>query len=402
MIQALGFILSLLVIVALVVKKVNYGVALLVGALIIGVSSQLSPQEFIGVFIDSLENPTTLDLVLIVSLIPILASSMRETGMVDELVRGIERAVSGKAVLYSLPALMGALPILGGALLSAPLIDEEADRLGLTRDEKSFVNVWFRHWNFFLHPLSPSLILAAALTNISLYTLILVQLPSAVIYMLLGYLISIHRIRENCRGGRGLTGLRSLPSVFLNTSPIILAVILNIAGLHMAAALALGIIFTFLLKRIKFRGALSILWKGFDWRFPFAMVGVMYLRHMIGYSGAASSVMPYIEYTGMPMFLALTVMAWAIGFMTATPTASVAIIFPIALTALGDINPALTSILYLSMFFSYLTSPTHLCLVLTVEYYKSELHNVYRKLMPASMAVYLITLMVAAVMATFM
>jgi len=394
LIQALGLLTSLIVIVLLVVRHVNYGFALLIGALALGVFSQLTPQQFVQVLTSALIDWTTFDLVLIVSLIPILAVCMRETGIVNSLIVSVRKVLSGRAVLVMLPALMGALPMTGGALLSAPLIDEEAKRLKLTSEERSFINVWFRHWNFFIYPLSSPLILAASLAGVNLYDVILIQFPALLLYLLLGYFTAIRGIKDSNKNDNS-RDLKTLLSIPLNTGPVLLAVTLNIFGMPMVAALAVGIASVLVFKKVSLQKAASMLRQGFDWKLSFAIVGVMSLRRMIEYSGAVSSVLPYIQVAGVPTVAPLIIIDWIVGLATAMPTASVAVIVPIAMMTIKDVTPMLISILYLTMIFSYLISPMHLCLILTVEYYKSRLQTVYRKLIPASVATYLVALATA-------
>ena len=383
--------LALTVVVVLVVRRINYGLALILGALILGVSSGLWPQELLRVLSITLEDKVTIDLVMIVSLIPILAFCMKETGMIDDLIRGIKGALLGRDVLAIMPALMGALPMPGGALLSAPLIDEESERLGLSREDKSFVNVWFRHWNFFIYPLSSPLILLAGLTGFSLYTLILMNLLPVFLYLTLGYFISIRRIKEQGDLGKPRDPGALIPIV-LGVSPILLTVALNLLGVHMAAALFMGIVSTFLFRRTAPRRALELLAKGFDWRLPFAIVGVMYFRGMVEYTDVFSEVYPYLSAVGLPILFLLLVMDWVIGLATAMPSAGIAIVFPIALASVESLNLAVVGVLYSTLIFAYLISPMHLCLILTVEYYKARLQAVYKKLIPAALASYLIFL----------
>ena len=391
MFRVLGVVLALVVAVALVVKRVNYGLALIIGALILGVASGLSPHQLLGVLSVTLKDRVTIDLVLITSLIPILASCMKETGMIDGLIKGVKRALMGRGVLAMMPALMGALPMPGGALLSAPLIDEESETLGLSREERSFVNVWFRHWNFFIYPLSSPLILLAGLTGFSLYTLILMNILPVVLYLTLGYLVSIRRIEEKDSPEKH-GDPKALTHILLGVSPILLTVVLNLAGVHMAAALLMGIASTFLIGKVAPRKALKLLVRGFDWRIPFAIIGVMYFRGMIEHTDVFSEVYPYLSAVGLPILLLLLVMDWVIGFATAMPSAGIAMVFPIALVSLGSLNLAVVGILYSTLIFAYLISPMHLCLILTVEYYKAHLHSVYKKLIPTALASYLIFL----------
>ncbi|RJS85952.1 DUF401 family protein [Candidatus Bathyarchaeota archaeon] len=388
MLEALGLVLAFLTVVVLVMKKINYGLALTVGAVLLGVFSGLSHIQLLHVLIRTLTERVTLDLAIIVSLIPVLAYCMKETGMIDDLIDGVKRALTGRSVLAILPALMGALPMLGGALLSAPLIDDEAEKLGLDRNEKSFVNVWFRHWNFFIYPLSSPLILVAGLTGFSIYTLIFANLLPVILYVTLGYIVSIRKL-----GGRDASTSRDQKAfipVFVGISPILLTVILNLLGLHMALALSAGILLTFILRRYNMRGAVKLLWKGFDWRLPFAILGVMYFRTMVEYTDIFSRVFPILSSSGIPLFLLLILMAWTIGLATAMPSAGIAMIFPVALTSQGTLDLTVIEILYSTLIFGYLISPMHLCLILTVEYYKAHLHTVYRKLIPTALVSYLI------------
>jgi integral membrane protein (TIGR00529 family) len=394
LIQVIGLIVSLIIIILLVVKRVSYGIALLIGTLVLGVFSQLNPQQFLEVFTLTLTDWTTLDLVLIISLIPILALSMDKTGMVNNLIISIRKAFSGRAVLVTLPALMGALPMPGGALLSAPLIDKEAERHKLAGEEKSFINIWFRHWLFFIYPLEPALILAATITNIGLYELILIQAPSLILYLFLGYFVSVRRVSDDNKDEQR-RDLKTLLSIPLNMSPILLVVILNIFGMHMAAALAMGVALVLIFKKVNPRRAASILRRGFNWKLPLAIIGVMSLRHMIVYTDVLSEILPYLKAIGLSTIVLLIIISWAIGLATAMPEAGIAIILPIALVLIKDVTPIMISILYLAVIFSYIISPMHLCLVLTVEYYRSRLLAVYRKLIPTAVATYLIILIVS-------
>lgn len=396
LIQAIGPLVSLALIVVAVMKHVNYGLALLIGTVTLGLFSQLSPQGFADVFTSALMDITTFDLILIVSLIPILAYCMRETGMLDNLIRSVKGVLSSRAVLMFLPALMGALPMPGGALLSAPLIDDEAKRLKLSGEERSFINVWFRHWIFFIYPLSSSLILAASLTGVSLYSLILIQVLPVLLYLLLGYFVSIRKIEDE-REGEKHREAKALLSIPVNMSPIILVVVLNILGVDMAVALAIGVAFTLAMNKVKPRRAALLLGRGFDWRLPFAIIGVMCFRYMMEASGAVSTLLPYIEATGLPTTLLLIAIAWIVGLATAMPTAGIAIIIPIAMVMTEKLTPILTSLIYLTMILSYLISPMHLCLILTVEYYKARLHTVYQKLIPTAVAAYLAFLAFASI-----
>ena len=59
--------------------------------------------------------------------------------------------------------LIGLLPMIGGAMFSAPMVEEASQGLNVSRERKTFVNYWFRHSLETIFPLYPSLVLAAGL-----------------------------------------------------------------------------------------------------------------------------------------------------------------------------------------------------------------------------------------------
>jgi len=99
----------------------------------------------------------------------LLSQLYKETELIGTMSQDLSHLLrNSKLVVGLLPAVIGLLPVPGGALMSAPLIETEANKLELKREMKTYVNVWFRHTIFPVYPMSQVLILTAALTGISL------------------------------------------------------------------------------------------------------------------------------------------------------------------------------------------------------------------------------------------
>ena len=91
------------------------------------------------------------------------------------------------------------LPSLGGAYFSAPMVKEATSGLHMSREEKAFINYWFRHpWELIL-PLYPGILLASAVSNIPLYTLIKANLTYAILLLATGFLFAMRGIERDAR-----------------------------------------------------------------------------------------------------------------------------------------------------------------------------------------------------------
>ena len=82
-----------------------------------------------------------------------------------------------RVVITMLPAMIGLVPIVGGALVSAPMVVEGSDELGLSPERRTFVNYWFRHLWEYVVPTYPGLILAATMLGMPVRRFGWINLP---------------------------------------------------------------------------------------------------------------------------------------------------------------------------------------------------------------------------------
>ncbi|HDM25408.1 MAG TPA: DUF401 family protein, partial [Thermoplasmatales archaeon] len=169
----------------------NFGIAILCGAIIAALFSleTLSPDKIGLAILNAIISWKTIGLAIIVTLVSIIAYSMKETGLTDKLVNNIRGAFPNGGVLAILPAIFGLMPIPGGARISAPMIEDEGKKLGVSNDKMNYLNLWFRHPWPLVFPLTPSIVLAATLSNIELNSLLLIQVPIFIVFILIGYLM---------------------------------------------------------------------------------------------------------------------------------------------------------------------------------------------------------------------
>ncbi|MCD5408365.1 DUF401 family protein [Candidatus Bipolaricaulota bacterium] len=98
----------------------------------------------------------------------------------------------GRRAFYALsPAIMGMLPMPGGALLSAPLLERAG---GAAPEVRAAINVWFRHALLLVYPISSSLIATTKLAGLDVWQVIPYQLPALAVAAALGYLFLLRRV----------------------------------------------------------------------------------------------------------------------------------------------------------------------------------------------------------------
>ncbi|MFQ5868849.1 MAG: DUF401 family protein, partial [Candidatus Zixiibacteriota bacterium] len=165
-----GFLVSLVGI--LIISKKNLALALISGAIILGLFTLP-----LGVILDrivyTITDSSIILLALAMGVIPIIGGTMKESGQIDSLVNNVR--ISRRYLLPFSAALMGLLPMPGGALLSAPILERGGERV--SNDLKAAINNWFRHLFILIYPLSPALIVSAKISDLDVYVAIVYLLP---------------------------------------------------------------------------------------------------------------------------------------------------------------------------------------------------------------------------------
>jgi hypothetical protein len=385
MFAVLGVLAAFAVIVTLRLRNIDFSLSILTGSLIIALTSSNPTGVLIEAVQKTLTDYNTINLTVAVALISVLGYSLKETGMMTELIEGLRGILPAQLFLAAIPAMFGLLTMPGGALMSAPFNEPEADRLGLSPEQKTYINVWFRHLWYWASPLSPILILTASLAGFTLTEYLSAQLPLFVVVLVIGFFVGGTFIKDR---GVGRGGAGGLGRVARGLAPILTAIVLTLVGAPVWLALVPSIALVFLLNGVPPDRASKIVRTGVRWDLAAAAVSMFFFRFVVASSSSVVSLFDAATGLGVPLFAILVVIPLLAGSISGTPTMGVGMILPLLLPLLGDYGVYVVGIIYVGLIAGYIASPMHLCLILTNNYYKSELRRVYRYLVPSAIALY--------------
>jgi len=200
-VPAIPVLVQILAIFALVVfasaKKVHLGLAALAGGVIFGFFQDLSPKLIALTILQEIFDPDTLLLLGLMVFIMAFSIAMKKAGALDAFnnaVRAITR--SANAALPIAPLLIGTLPMPGGAVLSAPLVEALDPDRTQGAERLSAINYWFRHNLELSWPLYPAFILTSTLANLSVGRLMLLNLYAPVCLFTLGTIFIMKRTKS--------------------------------------------------------------------------------------------------------------------------------------------------------------------------------------------------------------
>ena len=275
------------------------------------------------------------------------------------------------------PALMGLLPMPGGALLSAPIMERSGH--GVSDQVVAAANDWFRHLFILAYPLAPALIVLTGITGLDIYENILYILPFGVVATVIGYLFFLRRVdgdivRPNGFSFKGLM----VPLIVILSAPLIDFVLKKLFGFGNTATLigvVIGLILSLVLS-VKKLPLLGLIKEMRPWNFALIIIGMfMYL-----YIFEATDIGHIIAGLPLPPLLLAVTAGFILAFLTGRVQLPGTIIFPVYLAATGAITPFIFALIYVGTYFGYIISPVHPCLVVTCEYFRIPIRDMIKKL----------------------
>jgi hypothetical protein len=393
MFDFLKIILIILVLIFLIKKKWELSLVLLVGSLLAAVAFRLSLKAFAQNLLGALVSGETLSLVAIILLVLYLGTLLQAKGNFKTLVDSLKNLIAEPRLILALPpAFIGLLPMLGGALMSAPIVEEAAQRWKLSPPLKTFLNYWFRHIWEYCWPLYVNVILAAAILQIPIKKISIVQFPFTILAAILGLIILFKRVPFLPKERDGDNFLKSLFNLFFSIWPILLIIVLIFGfKLSMLLSMAVSSLLTQILVRMKFQERLGIIWKSIQLRTVFLVASVMVFKRILEVSGALSSLTRVFQPEGLSAYILLFMVPFSLALLTGVNHAYVGISFPILLPIFGSGHPDMVLVLfaYVSGFVGILLSPAHLCLFLTLDYFRADIRETYKILVWPAAVIFL-------------
>ncbi|MDI6788073.1 MAG: DUF401 family protein, partial [Planctomycetota bacterium] len=182
----IGLIFVLLIL--LLRLRIPFSISILFTSLLLGLSFRLDVDKIGESTWVTLRETQTLSLCVIVAVILVLSEILQASGQLTDIGRLTVNIVGEHRFTYTiLPILVGLLPMPGGALFTAPLMDTISENK-IAPHNKTLINYWFRHIWEYAWPLYPGFVLAAELSKVPLNALSLFNAPFVVVSALIGIL----------------------------------------------------------------------------------------------------------------------------------------------------------------------------------------------------------------------
>ncbi|NLW25657.1 MAG: DUF401 family protein [Clostridia bacterium] len=380
----IGLIVTFSLILILVTRKVPIGMAVLFGGVILALFAGLRAPQIIKIILLTFTQKGTQQLILTVVLISILSTMMQEYGIMDLMIKYLEKTFKSiKTLLFIIPSLLSTFTASGAAIIAAPIIDGLGDRAGLSGPKKAAINLYIRHAWYFMLPIAVNLINASYISNIPIKQLAFAQAPVSLICLITGYLVYLHPLKntlmENVAESENKEQKeKPFLKAFLYTSPILLCVLL-VFFIPSYLALLAGCLLAYFIRQKNIPFARIVLNKR-GWPLIQAAAGVMIFKNFIENIPELKLLLEQVINLGIPLEIVIIIMTVLAGYVAANLTVVTGLLYPLILPLVSPEQVLPTAaLIYTLGYCSYFISPIHLCQALTNEYFQVEMKDLYKE-----------------------
>jgi hypothetical protein len=313
---------------------------------------------------------------------------MEEIGISKQLAPAMHSLFkSRRFALAMIPMLMGMLPTPGGIMLSAPMVREAGDKIGVERSRLAAINFLFRHQMEPVWPLYPVIPLVQGLLGVSALTVFSYHIALTGAALLCGVIVLLlfgipPKQPEHSQPERRIShSLRHFLHAFW---PIALT-----AGLYVifdippAVGIFLAIIGLLVMHKVPFKRWADVFKAAREPDMVLLIFGALFFKLNLEAGQAIGSVVEFLTSAHVPIPVLVFLLPMLVGFATGVTMPTVAITYPFLLAFIGtgaDVNMGLETLAFAGVLFGLWLTPVHLCIALSAGYFQTSLLKIISKL----------------------
>lgn len=378
-------IISMAIILLLLRRHIPIGPCMLAGGLFIWLVKSTQPAFLWQAFTETLALSRTYDIIFALYFVMCLEIELRTSGALSGMVKALQRIFSSaKFTLAVMPAFLGLLPSLGGARFSAPIVEEASKEFSLSREHQATINFWFRHIFEYSSPIIPGMIMACSIAGVAFSDFLIHLSWLTLLSFAAGWLVLIQPIKDLKTQSQIYDPAeyhKNLIDMYLSLSPVILTFLL-VVFLDLNASLAMGLVtvcmFFVLQHTQRFVNGKEVIFGAFDWKMFLNVICILYFIQILTVTSVLNEIVVAFQSSPLPVPVIIAAVSFIIGILTGMSQGHVAIVMPIvAAMSTGNLNLAGVAMAFGVA--GQMLTPTHMCLVVTLDYFKA---NFFKTLQP--------------------
>ncbi len=385
--------------------RLSLWLSVLIGGLAMALMYGVPMEQWPVIAGNALIQEKFLFLIAIVGLILVLSDGLERSGQSKRLIDALSVYLTrAKIRLLFFPALIGLLPMPGGAVFSAPMVKAVSADMPLSDVDRAVINYWFRHVWELAWPLYPGIILTVALADIPLADFISKTWPGIAAMFFFGWFFLLRDVQtgvpqSEVEAAHAQPVAAGAMYALTQAVPLLIAIV-GAVGLEMTLArffphipFEWGVLTALLASAASIMVQNRLGWaflgrifrKKSLWSMLMVIAAIFIFKDIMQAAGVVEA-MAASTSEQFALLTSATLLPFLVGMVAGINVCFVGACFPLILGLLELMHMQEQTLAYLVLgtfcgFTGVMISPIHICFMLTCEYFHVDLPATWRRLM---------------------
>ena len=394
----IAMLVSLILLIILLHYRVKLGRAMFASALALALLLKLTPSLLWTQLVSEWHKDASftqstpylfISLSALLLMVNVIGAAMQKAGISQRLgpaMQGLFR--SRRLGLCAIPMIMGLLPTPGGIMLSAPMVRDLGDQIGIGRSRQAAINFFFRHQFESVWPLFPAVPLVQGIFAVSAFAVIGHNLVITVLALLGGAigLLFFGMPAKNPKNDAPPRRFHHSLTDFLHALwPIALTAVLYAAfNVPPAIGITIGVFGLLILHRIPRKRWPTIFKAANEPDFVLLIGSALLFKLNFQAAGAIPQIKDFLVAVNLPPSVIIFTLPFVVAFLTGLTMPTVAITFPFLVAFIGkgvEAQMGLQTLAFSGLLCGLYLTPVHLCLALSASYFQAPLYKIILRLL---------------------
>lgn len=288
------------------------------------------------------------------------------------------------------PFIIGLLPSAGAVIIACPIVDNAGGDY-ISQEDKTFITSYYRHISEAFMPTYSSILLALQLSGVDMTAFVLLMLPMALVLFILGYYLYVIKIPKDTGLPNSTDKAADAKNLVRSIWPILLAIVgILVFKIQVHVAVGIVIVLNFFLGKFTWKEIQPMFVSAFESKLIFNTFVIMMFKDVLTHTGVIDRLPENFAALPVPT-VGIFALVFLVGTIVAGTQAIIALGIPLAFAAMPNGGLALMVLLMSMTYIAMQVSPTHICLAIVTEEFKTSYMELVKRTIPV-MALFLLVL----------
>ena len=396
---AYGSFLKLAVVFASIIivlrMKKPLSISILVGAILTVIIYGIPIKDTGSVVLAAIFSERTFTVIASCYVITFLQRMMEQKNDLTKAQRSMSRIFNNRRINASLtPIIIGLLPSPGAIFIAGSMVDD-ATKDDLSIEDKTFVTTFFRHIPESFLPTYSSIILASQLTGIEPGPFVIGMIPMVFALYAIGYILYLRKVPKETGEPASENRAGDIKDLFVSLWPIAFVIFMLVVFTNIPFVAAApwkkyinvytttfaAIVGYFITGKFKLSDLKPYFISAWDWRIVTNVLVVFPFSALLAYTNVIVELPDLFSKLPIPLFLTFGLI-FIFGTIVAGSQAIISMCLIMAFQAIPGAGLPLLVFLMSCSYIAMQVSPTHVCLTLATEHFRTDFGALIKRTLP--------------------